>query len=578
MKNGRAGMGETDQRAGRCPPADRGIGGGSDSINKDTDVDQSLRGQKRARFSTKPIIAERSQVGGGQPLHIRLKRGAGAVMDSPDGRWAVVQATLGTVVAGAIAWLAMGMMPVGHPMTAPGRSSLPYALFMKLVRSTEPQGAQAQNNNEDNANPNPGVETRTVALDSGDTLASMLEDVGISPQDANAVVQAMGKDFNPRALKIGQSFDITYSVATIDATGGQKPAQPAMTTVMVNHKPVLVPVEAPDAGDHAEDSQPISRLLSLHFSPTIDQDITVTRTTEGGYTAQIEKKELEVHRHRAGGTIDGSLYLSAMQAGIPADVVKDMIRMFGYKVDFQRDVHAGDKFEVYYDYYYTPEGQPAKYGAISYAMMTLGGKQIPMYRFQADPDEPAEYFDTKGASAKGMLMKTPVDGARISSGFGSRFHPVLGYTRMHKGVDFAVPVGTPVMAAGAGTVQFMGRANGYGNFLKINMGNGWGTGYAHLSRFAPGLRTGARVRQGQIVAYSGNTGMTTGPHLHYEIFEHNSQVNPLTVKIAQGRTLVGALLRKFNEKRLEIDNLVANTRLEAKVADIAVDLRQARAK
>jgi len=544
-------------------------------------VDQSLREPKRVRFSTKQIIVERTHAQDSQALRARLKNGAGAMMASPDGRLAVVQATLGTVVAGAIAWLAVGMMPVGHPLTAPGRSSLPYALFMKLVRSTEPQGAQAQNDNADNAdnaNPNPGVETRTVTLDSGDTLASMLEDVGISAQDANAVVQAMGKDFNPRALKIGQSFDITYSVATIDATGGQKPAQPAMTTVMVNHKPVLVPVESPDTGDREENSEPISRLLSLHFSPTIDQDITVTRTTEGGYTAQIEKKELEVHRHRAGGTIDGSLYLSAMQAGIPADVVNDMIRMFGYKVDFQRDVHAGDKFEVYYDYYYTPEGQPAKYGAISYAMMTLGGKQIPMYRFQADPDEPAEYFDAKGESAKGMLMKTPVDGARISSGFGSRFHPVLGYTRMHKGVDFAVPIGTPVMAAGAGTVQFMGRANGYGNFLKINMGNGWGTGYAHLSRFAAGLRQGARVRQGQIVAYSGNTGMTTGPHLHYEIFEHNAQVNPLTVKVAQGRTLVGALLRKFTEKRLETDNLVANAKLEAKVADNATDLRQAKAK
>ncbi len=540
-------------------------------------MDQNLREPKRSRFSTRKIVAD----GGAQrAFHARLMNGAGAVMATPDGRWAVVQATLGAMVAGAVAWLAVGMMPVGHPMTAPGRSSLPYALFMKLVRSAEPQAA-AQNDNSDNANPNPGVETRTVTLDSGDTLASMLEDVGISPQDANAVVQAMGKDFNPRALKAGQSFDITYSVATIDATGGTSKAPaaaPQTTVVMVNHKPITVPVEAPDSGDREEDSQPISRLLSLHFSPSIDQDITVTRTTEGGYSAQIEKKQLQVHRHRAGGTIDGSLYLSAMQAGIPADVVVDMIRMFSYKVDFQRDLHPGDKFEVYYDYYYTPEGQPAKYGAISYAMMTLGGKQIPMYRFQADPNEPAEYFDQKGESAKGMLMKTPVDGARISSGFGSRFHPILGYTRMHKGVDFAVPTGTPVMAAGAGAIQFMGWSNGYGNFVKIDMGNGYATGYGHLSRFAPGMRRGARVRQGQIIAYSGMTGMATGPHLHYETFVHGVQVNPLALKIAQGRQLVGALLRKFQETRLEVDNLVANASLEARVADNATDLRQAKAK
>ncbi|RYI00898.1 MAG: hypothetical protein EON48_17420, partial [Acetobacteraceae bacterium] len=378
------------------------------------------------------------------------------------------------MVAGALAWMAVGMMAVNNPMVAPGRSSLPYALFMKLIRAGE--APQAPADNSDNANPNPGVETRTVTLDAGDTLTGMLQDVGISMQDASAVVTAMGKDFNPRSLKAGQSFDLTYSVATIDATGAAGRVEPRTTIVMVNKKPVVVPLDA-SAGDGAteENSEPISRLLSLHFSPSIEQEVTVTRTTEGSYTAEIVQKELEVHRHRAGGTIDGSLYLTAMQAGIPADVVVDMIRMFSYKVDFQRDLHPGDKFEVFYDYYYTPEGQPAKYGSISYAMMTLDGKQIPMYRFQPDPNEPPEYFDSKGESARGMLMKTPVDGARISSGFGSRFHPVLGYTRMHKGVDFAVPTGTPVMSAGAGTVKFMGRASGYGNFVMITHGNGYST-------------------------------------------------------------------------------------------------------
>ena len=512
----------------------------------------------------------------------RRLNGAGAALATTDGRWALVSTSLTALVAGAIAWMAAGMMPVTRPMVAPGRSSLPYALFMKLVRASEPQNTN--DSNEDNANPipNPGVESRTVTLDSGDTLAGMLEDVGISAQDANAVVAAMGKNFDPRALKTGQAFDLTYSVATIDATGNApKPASPRTTTVMVNHKPVVVPVDAEEddsTGATEENSQPISRLLSLHFSPTIEQEITVTRTTEGTYTAELVQKQLQVHRHRAGGTIDSSLYLAAMQAGIPADVVVDLIHMFSYKVDFQRDLHPGDRFEVYYDYYYTPDGQPAKYGAISYAMMTLDGKQIPMYRFQADPNEPPEYFDQKGESAKGMLMKTPVDGARISSGFGSRFHPILGYTRMHKGVDFAVPTGTPVMAAGAGTIKFMGRASGYGNFVKITHGNGYSTDYGHLSRFAPGMRTGARVRQGQVFAYSGMSGMATGPHLHYEILVNNVQVNPLTVKMAQGRMLLGKLLRVFQEKRQEIDAMVASTALEAKVADNATDLRQAKAK
>ncbi|HET7084404.1 MAG TPA: peptidoglycan DD-metalloendopeptidase family protein [Rhizomicrobium sp.] len=516
------------------------------------------------------------------PFSTRLRRGlngANAALATTDGRWALVSTSLTALVAGAVAWMAVGMMPADRPMVAPGRSSLPYALFMKLVRAGQPQEAA---DNADNANPNPGVESRTVSLDAGDTLAGMLEDVGISREDANAVVTAMGKNFDPRALKAGQVFDITYSVASTDA-GGQaaKPAQPRTTTVMVNNKPVVVPVDADEddaSGATEENSQSISRLLSLHFSPSIQQEMTVTRTTEGGFTAELEKKELEVHRHRAGGTIDSSLYLAAMQAGIPADVVVDLIHMFSYKVDFQRDLHPGDKFEVYYDYYYTPDGQPAKYGAISYAMMTLGGKQIPMYRFQASPDEPAEYFDAKGESAKGTLMKTPVDGARISSGFGSRFHPILGYTRMHKGVDFAVPTGTPVMAAGAGTIKFMGRASGYGNFVKILHGNGYSTDYGHLSRFAPGMRVGARVRQGQVFAYSGMTGMATGPHLHYEILVNNIQVNPLTVKMAQGRMLAGKLLKTFQDKRQEIESMIASVALETKVADNATDLRQAKAK
>ena len=484
---------------------------------------------------------------------LSLRRGlntASAALATTDGRWAVVSTSLTALVAGAIAWMAMGMMPVDRPMVAPGRSSLPYALFTKLIRASEPQEAA---DNSDNANPNPGVESRTVTLDSGDTLAGMLEDVGISAQDANAVVAAMGKNFDPRALKVGQPFDLTYSVATIDATGAPpaKPAQPRTTTVMVNHKPVVVPIDAGEddaSGATEENSQPISRLLSLHFSPTIQQEITVTRTTEGTYTADLVKKELQVHRHRAGGTIDSSLYLAAMQAGIPADVVVDLIHMFSYKVDFQRDLHTGDKFEVYYDYYYTPDGTPAKYGAISYAMMTLGGKDIPMYRFQPNASEPAEYFDSKGESAKGLLMKTPVDGARISSGFGSRFHPILGYTRMHKGVDFAVPTGTPVMAAGAGTIKFMGRASGYGNFVKIAHGNGYSTDYGHLARFAPGMRAGARVRQGQVFAFSGMTGMATGPHLHYEFYRGNSPVNPLAQKFALRAALGGKDLARFQSQ------------------------------
>jgi len=253
-----------------------------------------------------------------------------------------------------------------------------------------------------------------------------------------------------------------------------------------------------------------------------------------------------------------------------------MIHMFSYQVDFQRDIHPGDTFQVLYSYYYTPDGKAARQGQIDYAAMTLGGKTMLLYRYQAKGEDGVDYLDAKGRSARSLLMKTPVDGARISSGFGMRFHPVLGYTRMHKGVDFAVPVGTPVMAAGSGTVIFEARASGYGNFLRINHGNGYWTGYGHLSRFAAGLHMGSHVRQGQIVAYSGNTGITTGPHLHYEIYRDGTQVNPLKVKIATGIQLKGKVLQSFIAQKQHIETELAGLPLETKVAENSDALRAAK--
>jgi len=515
----------------------------------------------------------------------------GTTLAVTDGRWTFVSTSLSLLVLGAVTWMAVGTLPVSRPMVgAPTHTPVTYELFMQLVRAGGanrlaaliPQRGPVPTGDEGQSTPTPGVENRTVTLDRGDTLAGAMEDVGVSAADAHAVIAAMGKDFNPHALKAGMTFDLTYSLApVIDAAGDPtKPQKPKTAVVMVNHKPVTVPVseEDSDAGATPVASQNISRLLSLHFSPNIDQDFTITRTTDGSFTASMVQKELAVHHHRAGATIDSSLYLAGMQVGIPADIVIEMIRMFSYKVDFQRDLHPGDSFEVYYDYYYTPQGQPAKTGNISYARMRLSGRDVTLYRYQPDPDEPADYFDAKGQSAKGMLMKTPVDGARISSGFGQRFHPILGYTRMHKGVDFAVPTGTPVMAAGAGEISFMGWANGYGNFVVINHGNNYSTAYGHLSRFATGLRRGSRVRQGQVFAYSGATGLATGPHLHYEIRVSNEQVNPLTVKVAEGRLLSGPELRTFLDQRLKMDTTIAALPLETKVADISADLRQAKAR
>ncbi|MEI9886872.1 MAG: peptidoglycan DD-metalloendopeptidase family protein [Rhizomicrobium sp.] len=514
-------------------------------------------------------------------------RAASAALSTTDGRWAVVSTTITGLVAGSMAWLAAGAMPPLHATTQEASATfLPYKLFTQLVAAGNsliggereravPAPAQldhalAEEEAGDDGNSAPGVETRTIALEAGDTLAGVLEEAGVSKEDTNAAILALAKIYDLRGARAGQSFTVTFE--SLPEAPEPPAALPEPTINNLddgsNDGDIVIPVA----------TIPPGRLLSIAFSPTVEHDITVARQADNSFVANDVVKQLVEHTHRAGATIDSSLYLAATQAGIPTATVVAMIKMFSYKVDFQRDLRPGDSFEVYYSFYYTPEGLPARDGNIDYAVMRTGGQEYVLYRYQPDPNQPADYFNEKGESVKGMLMKTPVDGARISSGFGMRFHPVLGYSRMHKGIDFAVPVGTPVMAAGSGIVKLAGRASGYGNFVKIDMGNGWGTGYGHLSRFAPGIHAGSRVRQGQIIAYSGNTGMSTGPHLHYEIFQNGTQVNPLKVKIAQGRKLAASELRDFLIARLHTDAVLASMPLESKVADVATDLRQAKAR
>lgn len=527
----------------------------------------------------------------------RSSSGASAIFDTPDGRWAVVSTFVTVLVAGAVAWLAAGTVPpaISHgDRFAPGRTLLPYQLFMRLAsqgNATEASyaafgpsaaiasrpataglppasldNALANEDAGDDGNTSPGPDARTVTLEPGDTLAGALSDAGVTGEDATAAMAALRKVYDPRAIRAGQSFDLAFSTAVESPAARITYTPPGQGAADDGETADAEPVDAP----------PLGRLLSIRFSPSVEHDITVSRTAGGDFSAQDVKKDLVARNHRAGAKIDSSLYLAAMQAGIPADVVVQMIHIFSYQVDFQRDIHPGDTFEVFYSYYYTPDGKPVRQGDIDYAAMTLGGKTMALYRYQARDSDSADYLDAKGRSAKSLLMKTPVDGARISSGFGMRFHPVLGYTRMHKGVDFAVPVGTPVMAAGSGTIRFEGREHGYGNFLLIKHDSVYSTAYGHLSRFAAGLHNGSHVRQGQVVAYSGNTGLTTGPHLHYEIRVNGNQINPVKVKIATGIQLGGRALRAFLAERLHIDSELAAMPLETKVAENTGELRTAK--
>jgi murein DD-endopeptidase MepM/ murein hydrolase activator NlpD len=272
--------------------------------------------------------------------------------------------------------------------------------------------------------------------------------------------------------------------------------------------------------------------------------------------------------HLSVGTIRSSLYEAAVDAGVPLPVLQEMTRAFSYDVDFQREVQPGDTFEVLFENIADKKGNVVANGAVIYAAMTLSGHKLRVYRFVPDGGF-ADFFNPAGQSVKKALLRTPIDGARLTSGFGARMHPILGYTRMHRGVDFGAMQGTPIMAAGDGIVEKAGHDSGYGNLVLLRHNGNYETAYAHMSRFASGIKIGARVRQGQVIGYVGMTGLATGPHLHYEIRIGGTQVNPLSVKMAPGRNLAGGELRAFGAVAEEVDrqllslrqdlNLVAST-------------------
>ena len=244
----------------------------------------------------------------------------------------------------------------------------------------------------------------------------------------------------------------------------------------------------------------------------------------------------------AEGRIDNNLSTAARDAGLPMSVLVEMIRIFSFDVDFQRELQSGDSFEVLYEALFEDDGSLAKTDGVLYASLTLSGERLDMYNFtpQSGHDD---FFDRKGQSVRKTLMRTPIDGARLSSRFGMRKHPVLGYSRQHKGVDFAAPRGTPIYAAGDGVIESAGRNGGYGKYLRIRHNSTYKTAYGHMTRIAKGMRRGKRVRQGQIIGYVGSTGRSTGPHLHYEVLRSGRQVNPLKIKLPSGEKLKAPIWR-----------------------------------
>jgi len=362
--------------------------------------------------------------------------------------------------------------------------------------------------------------TRSIQVGQGDTLMALLVSAGAAPEDASEAVQALEAVYNPRNLKVGQQITVTF---------------------------------AADEGNY--DAQ---RLVDVTVSADVDRKVLASRmlSPDESFSGQEQRQELTPGLSRFSGSIDDSLFEAAGRAGLPPSVTAELIRLFSFDVDFQRDIHPGDTFEVKVERWFDGDGHAAKDGAITYANLTLSGVTHQLWRFQPGKGE-VDYFDISGNSVRKALLKTPIDGARITSGFGMRQHPILGYTKMHKGLDFGAGVGTPIMAAGDGAVTFAGDKGSYGRYVQLKHPAGFATAYAHMSRIA--VKRGQTVRQGQVIGYVGTSGRSTGPHLHYEVLSQNRQVNPAGLKLPTGHKLAGAELASFQTARQAIDQAPINT-------------------
>ena len=283
---------------------------------------------------------------------------------------------------------------------------------------------------------------------------------------------------------------------------------------------------------------PISKTTFVRIDKRKD-GINITKNI-----TQLFKKNVVVE-----GRISNNLYSSATSSGMEPSIIIEFARIFGFEVDFQRDIRKGDKFQVMYERYLDDRNKQIKTGKILYAYLNVNNQKIKLYRFETKND--FDFYDEKGKSIRKALMKTPINGARLSSPFGNRKHPILGFTKHHNGTDFAAPTGTPIMASGNGTVIKAGWCGNGGNCVRIRHNSSYTTGYGHMSKIA--TRTGRRVRQGQIIGYVGNTGMSTGPHLHYTVSYNGKFVNSQKLKLPSGKVLSGDERKKFEIERIKLD-------------------------
>lgn len=360
----------------------------------------------------------------------------------------------------------------------------------------------------------PHARVQTIILQKNETLGEALKRAGTNASQAFTALRALDKVKSVKSVRPGLEI-------TLQQTLGTQP-----------------------------------RLQSLHLKADFQSIARVTYTADKRYVGELLQLRTQQRRHVVRGSIDASLYVAAERQGMPAATIISLIRALSYRVDFQREIRAGDQFAALYTMRAAADGSLAP-GDVDYAELDLGDRVEKLYRFKNPRTGRIDFFDEKGESMRRLLMRTPIDGARLTSSFGRRKHPVLGYVKSHKGVDFGAATGTPIYAAGDGVIKRANRFGSYGNYVLISHPRGYKTAYAHLSRFARGMKAGKKVRQGQVIGYVGATGRVTGPHLHYEVYKGKVRVNPMRLDLPTGEVLTRSALTAFKAHVVQVEASLA---------------------
>lgn len=365
----------------------------------------------------------------------------------------------------------------------------------------------------------------------GDTVQTILREMGASPGEALAIANNLGARGRDGGLKEGQKLRIMMA-----GTGPGLQRQQPVRVIVANDTTIEAVAALSDLGKYvAVDVQSFNSVAETANARDDDDE------EDDGTGVRLYQ----------------SIYETALRNKVPATVIEDMIRIYSYDVDFQRKVQAGDSFEVFFaGEDETPVNNEKT--EVLYAALTVGGETKKYYRFQAPDDSIVDYYDETGKSAKKFLVRKPVSNAIMRSGFGGRRHPILGYTKMHTGVDWAAPYGTPIFASGNGTIEKAGWEGGYGKYIRVKHPNGYETAYGHMTAFAKGMEPGKRVRQGQVIGFVGSTGLSTGAHVHYEILVNGRFVDPMRIKLPRGRSLEGQMLTSFEAERDRLDGMINN--------------------